>query len=94
MNTPAGSLIVVFDLEKSEHEGQGQIRVPWWEVLVARSLVCKYERNRSRNEKVMCNVKVFADRPTDRQADSYIPPSNFVCGGIIIKQSKVAKCVF
>ena len=24
------------------------------------------------------------DQPTNRQADSSIPPSNFVCGGIII----------
>ena len=29
------------------------------EVLVVRSVVCKYERNLSRNEKVMSNVKGF-----------------------------------
>ena len=78
------------------------------EVLVVRSVVCKYERNPSRNEKVMANVKFFYKyltlrkvnekvkvrfvanvkvfwngRTVNRQADSYIPFSNFVCGGII-----------
>ena len=79
----------VFDLEKGQCEGQGQVYVRQSEVLVVRSVMCKYERNPSRNEKVMVNVKVFGtdrrQRPTtttDRQADSYISPSNYVCGGI------------
>ena len=43
------------------------------EVLVARSVVCKYERNPSRNEKVMANGKSFLERTNDRPTDKLTP---------------------
>ena len=49
------SLLQLFNLEK----GQCQVYVWKYAVLVLRSVVCKYERNPSWNEKVVSNVKVF-----------------------------------
>ena len=46
-------------LRKGQPEGQGQVWVWWCEALMTRSIVCEYERNRSRNEEVMAKVKVF-----------------------------------
>ena len=67
---PMLRFLQVFDLEKGHCECQGQVYVRQSEVLMVRSVVCKYERNPSRNEKGMVNVKVFwngrptTDRPT------------------------------
>ena len=49
----------LFDLEKGQPEGQGQVWVWWCEALMTRSIVCEYKRNSSRNEEVMAKVKVF-----------------------------------
>ena len=80
----------LFDLEKGQPEGQGQVWVWWCEALMTRSIVCEYERNRSRNEEVMAKVKVFrtdrrTDRQTDRQTDGrttrkLYPPPEFPAG--------------
>ena len=40
---PMLSFLQVFDLEKGQCEGQGQVNVRQSEVLVVRSVVCKYE---------------------------------------------------
>ena len=49
----------VFDLEKGEHKGQGQVCVWQSGVPMARSIVCEYERNLSINEENMAKVKYF-----------------------------------
>ena len=49
----------LFDIEKGQPEGQGQVWVWWCEALMTRSIVCEYEKNLSRNEEVMAKVSFF-----------------------------------
>ena len=70
-------------LRKGQPEGQGQVWVWWCEALMTRSIVCEYERNRSRNEEVMANVIVFwTDGRTDGRTDNAksIPPPEISAG--------------
>ena len=71
----------VFDLEKGQCEGQGQVYVRQSEVLVVRSVMCKYERNPSRNEKVMANVKFFYNYLTLRKVNVKVKV-RFMCGSL------------
>ena len=78
---PMLSFLQVFDLEKGQCEGQGQVYVRQSEVLVVRSVMCKYERNPSRNEKVMANVKFFYNYLTLRKVNVKVKV-RFMCGSL------------
>ena len=53
----------------------------------------KYQVNWTETDKILLTDRPPrpTDRPTDRQTDSSIPPTNFICRGIISKKSTLTR---